>query len=615
MLGSAVATLKASVDAVLLMSKLEAGAESAEKEPFNLWYFLHQISALVRPQSISKGIAWSLQVDPTLPATVVGDQNHLGHILGNLLNNAFKFTSKGSVTLRASPVATGHVRFEVIDTGIGISSEDQERLFERFVQVDASPHSKHGGTGLGTSIARDLAELMGGRIGVISTPGQGSTFWVELPLVESVATEIVRDWAPWREVVVLGSSEMRQAPTIGAIRALGLEPVFAGKDLHDPRIFDSRRFLAAIWLMDVRQEAMDAEIALKDRTGVACPWVVLATDPTRSQRASLVERGAAAILDSGASAEEIARVLYALKNSLQAGAARLGQALPASASGNGFKPLQILLADDNKSNAYLMSRILQDAGHAVQTADSGSMAFDMLAGDAFDLAILDLNMPEMSGPDVTKLFRAASIGVSKLPIIIMSADATPAAKRESLDAGADEFLTKPISAATLVGTIERIMVGTQPTTDSAPEADAGGERNAANAPAQLLIDPERLQSLRRIARGDANFLNQYISAAFAELEAAIADLRKAIESSNVRAARDNLHIIEGTGGSIGAVALVSNCRGMRDSLQMGSVGDHSPALAEMSTTYALTKSTIVSGLRNRIFLEDAGQMMRERPPK
>ena len=116
---------------------------------------------------------------------VLGDSRHLRHVLGNLLHNACKFTVSGSVTLRAHSVANGRVRFEVQDTGIGIPAAAQEKLFERFVQVDASARRRYGGTGLGTSIAHDLVKLMGGSIGVTSAPGTGSTFWVELPLIES----------------------------------------------------------------------------------------------------------------------------------------------------------------------------------------------------------------------------------------------------------------------------------------------------------------------------------------------------------------------------------------------------------------------------------------------
>ena len=182
MLGSAVKTLKTSVDAVLQMSKLEAGAERADPRAFNLWYFLQQLAAMVRPQSAVKGLSWSMQLDASLPMNVVGDPNHLSHVLGNLLNNAFKFTATGGVSLRASCLTDDRIRFEVIDSGIGIPLDQQEHLFERFVQVDSSATRKYGGTGLGTSIARDLTELMGGKIGVISAPGNGSTFWIELTL-------------------------------------------------------------------------------------------------------------------------------------------------------------------------------------------------------------------------------------------------------------------------------------------------------------------------------------------------------------------------------------------------------------------------------------------------
>jgi len=194
MLGKAVSTLKVSVDAVLQMSKLEAGAETTNQRPFNLRYFLQQMAAQMRAQATSKGVDWKLEIGTTVPATVVGDKDHLSHVIGNLLNNAFKFTHDGSVSLRVATTIDG-MRFEVVDTGIGIPIDHQEHLFDRFVQVDNSKTRRYGGTGLGTAIARELTELMGGRIGVVSAPGQGSMFWVELPLTAargSAANETLR---------------------------------------------------------------------------------------------------------------------------------------------------------------------------------------------------------------------------------------------------------------------------------------------------------------------------------------------------------------------------------------------------------------------------------------
>ena len=593
MLGNAVTTLKTSVDAVLLMSKLEAGAESAELRPFNLWFFLQQLTAVVRPQSIAKGLAWHLHLDPGVPCTVTGDQNHLAHALGNLLNNAFKFTAHGSVTLRVGRAGEGRVRFEVIDTGIGIPLDQQERLFERFVQVDTSATRRHGGTGLGTSIARDLVELMGGRIGIVSAPRKGSTFWIELPLAEAGAGAAMQppDWAAWRQILVVGPAEAGRDDIVATVKGLGLEAIVVPPDLHDAPAFDAHRYFAAFLVMQAGDAATYAEAVLRDRAGVACPWMVIAPGYSATQRATLVRAGVAALMPSTPSPEMVCSMLLALRNRLEPPEIA---PTPGLTAGVLVPPLTILLADDNRSNHFLLSRILNDAGHTVRTAESGAAAFDLMAAGGIDLAVLDLNMPDMSGLDVAKLFRASSVGGEKLPIMILSADATPAAKRESLEAGADEFLTKPVIAATLLAAVERLTAGAIARIE--PTRRLSREDQSSSPAAAPLVDVERLQALRRIARGDAMFLERYMSAAFAELEQAISDLRIAAAASNTRKAQDALHIIEGTGASIGATALVSNCRAMRDYLAVPQNPDRGGALAEISTTFALTKSTVLASL-------------------
>jgi two-component system sensor histidine kinase RpfC len=216
-----------------------------------------------------------------------------------------------------------------------------------------------------------------------------------------------------------------------------------------------------------------------------------------------------------------------------------------------------------------------------------------MSGGGIDLALLDLNMPDMSGPDVVKLFRAGAVGgATKLPIVILSADATPAAKHESIEAGADEFLTKPVVAATLLATIERVLAGNV----ARSEAPARASREVASSTLTALVDTDRIQALRRIARGEAKFLDTYVNAAFEELERAIVDLRKATNALDVSKARDALHIIEGTGASIGAIALVANCKSMRNYLSVPDDPDRGDALAELSTTYMLTKSTVLASL-------------------
>ncbi|MFO1323831.1 MAG: ATP-binding protein [Burkholderiales bacterium] len=610
-LGSAITTLKGSVDAVLQMSKLEAGAERAEQRPFNLRFFLQQIDTQFRPQASAKGLTWAMDVDVRVPAAVSGDVSHLHHVIGNLLNNAIKFTKRGGVTLRAEASAA-IVRFEVIDTGIGIPLEQQEKLFERFVQADVSATRKYGGTGLGTSIARDLTVLMGGTIGVRSAPGNGSTFWVELPLT-AVTPPPQPVPAPDTRLAVLivGSDSTDRQRLADAIRALGYDVDVEDAAPARPPSFDPRRYLAAFLVMPAADASTYSDLVLRDRAGIVCPWLVAARAPTSIQAATLLRSGAVALVDPAGSAVGIGAHLAALANRLDLAAHDDERATQHDVVGR----LRILLADDNKSNQLLLARILGDVGHDVQCASRGDEAFDMMAAGGLDLAILDLNMPDMSGPDVIKMYRAGETGTGgKLPIIVLSADATPAAQQESLEAGANDYLTKPVTADNLLSAIERIMVGARArkravSIDGAVARAARNEPHVAPAPVLLreagrhqaggpvLVDIERIEALRRIANNDSGFLDQYVAAAFADLESAIKELLGAVAGSDIRAARDALHKIDGTSASIGAVALAQSAKNMRQYLSASPDSDVAAAVAEVTTTCALTKSAVASLVR------------------
>ncbi len=613
-LGSAITTLKSSVDAILQMSKLEAGAERSESRLFNLRFFLWQLDALVRPQAEAKRLAWSLVLAPDLPSAIMGDSAHLQHVLGNLVNNALKFTPKGGVTLRVEPCAVG-VRFEVVDTGIGIPLEKQETLFERFVRVDESATRRYGGTGLGTSIAHDLVLLMGGTIGVHSAPGQGSTFWVELPFALPPPGVVRPEWdATCRSVLVVGRNEPAREDVMRTLVTLGLKPVAAETVAQQPPPFDPERYVAALLVLPVGEAAIYTDELLRDRAGLICPWLVVTTVTSPMQAGALLRSGAAGLLAQNVAPEELHTQLAALVHRR----AVVPDDVPAPAS-SVSRALTILLADDNRSNQMLLARILTDAGHAVKLAERGDEAYDLMAEGGFDLAILDLNMPEMSGPDVIKLYRAGEIGTgNRLPIVILSADATPVAQHESLEAGANDYLTKPVTGANLIAAIERLMAGAK-----LRQAEAGGVRPALPAdrieppaavpmtpaiaapsnsdapavqrrePASLaLVDSDRIEALRRIANRDQNFLQRYTAATFDDLDAAVAELGKAVAEGNMRVARDALHKIDGTSANIGAIALAANAKSMRDYLSSAPDSDAAAALAELATTTALTKSAV-----------------------
>ena len=394
----------------------------------------------------------------TCAITVLGDQNHLAHVLGNLVNNALKFTPSGSVTLRVSRTVKGWTRFEVVDTGIGIPLDQQERLFERFVQVDTSVTRRYGGTGLGTSIAHDLTKLMGGSIGVVSSPGQGSTFWVELslPVVETAVG--TGAWGNLHQILLIGPPGSERDAVANTVKAIGLSPDVRDVEIYNPPMFDATRYLATLLVMPATEAATYADVVLRDRGGAICPWIVIAPSYSTKQFAALQRGGAAGLALPTISADALRKDLAALLNRLDLPAV---EGAPAMAASGIVRKLNILLADDNASIQLLLSRILESAGHRTCTAASGDDAFDLMAAGGLDLAILDLNMPDMSGPDVVKLYRASSVGDEKLPIIILSADATPAAKQESIEAGADEFLIKPVTSASLLAAISRVIAGAE----------------------------------------------------------------------------------------------------------------------------------------------------------
>lgn len=574
-LGEAITSLKVSVDAILQMSKLEAGAERAHPCVFNLREFLRRTSTLAQPQAVAKGLEWKLEVAADLPTLAFGDVGHLQHVLGNLVNNAIKFTASGFVCVRVLLTDRKQVRFEVVDSGIGIALEQQEKLFERFVQADTSATRKFGGTGLGTSIAHDLVELMGGKIGLQSQPGCGSTFWFELPLPEPTAEVVPQEWKASRPIWLIGADNAERWALGSKVRAAGFEcTAFAPEEA-----LPSGRPLLALLLTD-------CESALRVASGLHyLPWFFVADNVPATTTATLVTAGVAGLLPA-----EIAVPVLRLHGAAVASLPDLGtEDLHAVARSS--RPCRILLADDNRSNLMLLSRILRNAGHQVTTAGRGDEAYEHMVAGNIDLAILDLNMPEMTGPQAANLYRVGAAGsLSRLPILILSADATPAAREESLAAGADAYITKPVTAANLLEAVACYSARSMlPVVNDAEEPSLPAPVEAG------LLDTERIAALSHIGGGNNEFLAGYVDAAFEDIQAAVAEVQTGFAQQEERTVRDGLHKIDGTAASIGATALLATSKRVRDYLT-AAPGDPGLelALAELCGVCTLTKSKLLT---------------------
>jgi len=599
-LGKAIQALKTSVDAILQMSKLEAGAEQVTVQPFNLRSYLGELGGRVTPEARAKNLQWSYAVEDNVPGTVVGDQSHLSHIVGNLINNALKFTSSGSVRLHVARSGS-KVRFDVIDTGIGIPFEKQSNIFERFVQADSSATRRFGGTGLGTSIAHDLVKLMGGAIGLTSKEGEGSTFWFELPLCpEGHLADGMALTSDQREVYVIGDELADADDTARGLRGYGARSRVVLPAYATDMSFSAEDVRTAVLRMTPQRAIAFAEQFLTD--ALACPWLLIATTkPTSTELSRIWALGAKDVFPHSAPDSQVCVAVAALTSIAVSGKPALTKLVVAR---------RILIADDNQSNLLLIARILEHAGHSVRTVERGDIAYDLMMSGQFDAALLDYNMPEMTGPDAVKLFRAGEVGsTERLPILIVSADATPTAKRSSIEAGADGHVTKPVAAQELLELITTLTVGQPPRVERragkreyprlVPQTKQGLDSTVVlenNCADNALVDPERFSDLKCIAKNDIEFMRKYTEASFSDIEAAIAELRLALGSGDEQAAREALHKIDGTAANLGAKALGDASIRMKRHLCDPQSTFAVQAAAEIASTCALTKSALTAAL-------------------
>ncbi|HJT05277.1 MAG TPA: ATP-binding protein, partial [Stellaceae bacterium] len=463
-------TLLGLINDVLDFSKIEAGKLQPEIESFVLHEVLGSAIAMLRPQAEAKGLVLALRIDPRLPRTYRGLPLQLRQILINLVANAIKFTTQGRVEVWARLLErdgeTVRLSLAVRDDGIGIAPEARDKIFQVFTQADGTVTRRYGGTGLGLAIAKQLTQLMGGTIDVESELGKGSTFTVVLPLRDDPTTSRPPDLAGRQALVVSADADLA-AMLQTRLRGWHAEPQWlsdaeaALQRLGEPTATTLRPLL----LLDGRADPL-AALSLTHRLAVASPnpplALFIAASGGSESIAGLAATHLAAVVEAPVGDAALAGALLAalasdsktMADSIEplpheAAAPPASPMLPAPA-----RPLKILVAEDNNANRKILRRILEIAGHQVAVANDGEAALSMLDRDRFDLALMDINMPEMSGYEVTKLYRMEHLGEARLPIIALTADSTSETERQCREAGMDAVLTKPVEAAHLLAAID-----------------------------------------------------------------------------------------------------------------------------------------------------------------
>jgi two-component system sensor histidine kinase RpfC len=554
------------IENVLDFSKIESGKLESEKIDFDLHELINNIVEMFKPQAAEKKLQLSIRFTPDTPFALNGDALHLLQIIVNLTGNAIKFTSKGSVELRIATLrqdeTTAYLKFEIIDSGIGITTEAQQNIFDRFTQADASIARKYGGTGLGTTISRDLVKLLGGKIGVHSEIGIGSVFWFELPFGKQTVTNEMSSPTSLDQLRVISIGIAQGERSILASYLAGWRVRYEYEESVD-------RFFSRMEQIQRNQQIGTVVMCSPQNVGMSAKEFadkVAALDLSSSIPMILFNPDMQAELDEDRLRLGYTSILrFPLDKTLLFNALHGVMAPRPTAGVISFKDhyertnkdkrgVRILVADDNGTNRKIIARILEHGGHKIELVEDGEKALDRLEQDRFDLMILDMNMPQMGGLDVVKIYRATSLKSMATPVIILTADATLSAMRECEAAEIDAYLTKPVDAITLLDTIARLTstVNTVDATELSPLSNDTLEVSS-------LLNENTLHQLALLGEGQDNFLQVVIHGYISETEKILEAMRTSLTNHEYATFKELAHIIKGSSGNVGADAMYTLC--------------------------------------------------------
>jgi two-component system sensor histidine kinase RpfC len=604
-------SLLALINDILDISKIEAGKTEIEIVDFDLHGLINSTARMLGPEAAAKGLAFHTHVSPDVPFLLRGDPQHLKQVLINLIHNAIKFTHTGSiridVTLLAITTHSAKIKFAVADTGIGIPEKAWPLIFDKFTQVDQSDTREHGGTGLGMAIAKQLVEAMRGTIGFTSRINEGSIFWCELDLEQQGVL----------------SEENVALPELSDLRVLVINP---NKD-HG-RIIENHLITWGIYFDNARtaEEAVERiSTCARDNNPYHVIIVFLKylnADPLQllhqvtmravptdrrfiliddgnnvsRQETQILESGDVYILDSNPSRLTLFRTLHALVASHyfydthpQHSTAEQPEVYHTSITG-----LKILVGEDNPTNQKVILKILEQGQHKVALFENGEKALDALEKNDFDLIILDMHMPVVSGIDVAKIFRFTSPDKKHVPILMLTANATTAAIQACKEAGLNAYLIKPVEPQKLLNTIAALV-------DPKQNKKTTGEKaplRIVNPHHQDNVNVLDLQTLNTISGMAKNhdFMHKLIEEYITNARNMIEQIRSSLSHSDYETARGLAHTLDGSSLSIGANRLSATADKLFRQMNTDKRDLASLNLDELQAAFELTRDTLRSYL-------------------
>jgi PAS domain S-box-containing protein len=559
-------TLLHLLNGILDLSKIEAGHLELECIGFSLREALGDALQTLGSRAASKGLELVQQIPSVVPDGLVGDPIRLRQVILNLVDNAVKFTDTGEVVVRIELLdrepTRARLRFEISDTGRGIASVDQQRIFKAFEQASIGTPRGSGGTGLGLAIASELVAMMGGTLELASELGRGSTFWfvIEFNVDESAASLdtrrpsirdlpilVVDDNAVNRRVMAELLTSWRLRPTTATSGAEALDRLRAAASVGRPFrvvLLDSR--MPGMTGLDVARAVLDDE-RLRSAT-----LILLSSGGPGPEVAEARRLGIARFLTKPVKQSDLLR---AIEHELG-----VDQVAPGQIHAPAPRPLHVLVAEDDPVNRKVAERLLLLRGHAVTTVGDGRAAVECATDGhtSFDVVLMDVRMPEMDGLQATRAIREWERNKQRhLPIVAMTAQAMAGDRERCLEAGMDDYVSKPVRSAELIAVLHRITerashVGTPHVEQPTPAGDPDAERvlNWKRAVEQLGSSETTLREVSKV------FLEQ--------LPEMMARIRNAVETADADALRESAHRFKGAASALAAESVVELARRLED---------------------------------------------------
>jgi two-component system sensor histidine kinase/response regulator len=614
------------INDILDFSKIEAGKLSVEYINFNLWDLLDDINSVYTPQAQGKGIGLDFDIANNIPISICGDPNRLRQIMANLLGNAIKFTDHGRILAKVQVTCEDQqavaLRFEVQDTGIGVSREARDRIFEAFSQADGSTTRKYGGTGLGLAISKQLVELMGGKIGVDNALTQGSIFWFtvsfdkrrvdpdepgfSLTAIEGLRVLIVDEHQSSRaklerQIVAWKVSGDSVSSAMQACECL-LAAARAGKP-YDVAILDmdlertSGLSLAAGIKADPATRATRILLVSSDR---------LAADPVQRR-----EAGVAYQLIKPVRAGDLFECIATRPRKGVAAVSAIEPAPPVRQASGGTRLRKVLLAEDNPVNVEVATAMLDSLGLEVSCARNGEEALQAVRAGQYDVVLMDCQMPVMDGFAATTEIRRherENGRARKLPVIAITANALQGDRESCLAAGMDDYLSKPFTQQQLGAVIGRWIAlppaaGVQHDEQRALQPLASTVHHHEQRPVlppetreqiqRDVINLHALENIRALSaeRGDA-LVQRVVAAYVDDTPQHLQTLRKAIAGLDAGNLRKVAHSLKSSSANVGAEALAQMCKDMENLGRADSTEGASGILTDMEHEFQAVRHSL-----------------------